>query len=98
MRKNLFILTLALTMLMVLTGCGCDHEWNAATCITPKTCVLCNETEGEALGHTWEAATCLEPEKCSVCHELSNYGGQQAEHRSPVYHRLHQGALRKVGL
>lgn len=69
MRQNIFILTLALTMLMVLTGCGCDHEWNAATCITPKTCVLCNETEGEALGHTWEAATCLEPEKCSVCHE-----------------------------
>lgn len=27
------------------------HDWVAATCITPKTCRTCGETQGEALGH-----------------------------------------------
>ncbi len=70
MKKNLFVLSLALVMLVIFTSCGCDHEWNAATCTTPKTCALCSEVQGEALGHNWEAATCLLPEKCSVCHEI----------------------------
>ena len=57
------------------SGCGIEmsrstitvpasgHTWVAADCDTPKTCSVCNETEGEALGHTLEkteakAATC----------------------------------------
>ncbi len=31
---------------------ACDHQWTDATCTAPKTCTLCGETEGEALGHT----------------------------------------------
>lgn len=69
MRKKLWIVALALGILTLLAGCGCKHEWNAATCTAPKTCVLCNETQGEALGHNWEAATCVLPEKCATCHE-----------------------------
>lgn len=54
-----------------LTGCGNEHEheWKDATCTTPKTCVTCDETEGEALGHTWTEATCDTPKTCSVCGE-----------------------------
>lgn len=50
-----------------LTSCLCKHEWNDATCTTPKTCSLCNETEGEPLGHEFEEATCILPEVCSIC-------------------------------
>ena len=30
----------------------CPHAWIDATCTAPKTCELCGETEGEALGHS----------------------------------------------
>ena len=43
---------------------GCDtlgHSWVDADCDTAKTCSVCGETEGEALGHTWEENA------CSVC-------------------------------
>ena len=32
-----------------------EHIWADATCIAPKTCKVCGETQGEALGHS---ATC----------------------------------------
>ena len=44
-----------------------EHEWTDATCVAPKTCATCGETEGEALGHDWAAATCVAPKTCSVC-------------------------------
>ena len=28
-----------------------EHEWKEADCTTPKTCTICGQTEGEALGH-----------------------------------------------
>lgn len=31
------------------------HEWEDATCTTPKTCIYCRKTEGKALGHEWVA-------------------------------------------
>lgn len=30
----------------------CSHEWDDATCTAPKTCSVCGETEGDALGHS----------------------------------------------
>ncbi len=62
---------------MALTGCGHTHEWQEATCTTPKTCTTCDETEGEALGHTWTEATCSAPKTCSVCGETD---GEALEH------------------
>lgn len=50
-----------------LAGCGCDHEWAEATCTTPKTCVNCEEVEGEALGHIWQEANCEAPKTCTQC-------------------------------
>ena len=56
------------------------HNFNAATCTTPKTC-SCGTTEGEANGHNWKDATCSDPKTCIVCgttsgltagHNLSN--------------------------
>ena len=65
MKKAITLLTL--TLLLLLTACSCKHEWKEATCTTPKTCSLCNETEGEPLGHKFENATCVLPEMCSIC-------------------------------
>ncbi|MGM9631855.1 MAG: hypothetical protein ACI3XL_02030 [Eubacteriales bacterium] len=44
-----------------------EHDWNDATCTSPKTCKNCETTDGEALGHTWVEATYTDPKTCSVC-------------------------------
>lgn len=67
MKRKLSVLFLALICLLAFTGCCFHSEWYAATCETPKTCVKCGETEGEALGHTWVDATCEDPKTCSAC-------------------------------
>lgn len=67
MKRKIILIALALVCLLVLAGCGCEHEWKDADCTTPKTCALCGETEGEALGHTWKDADCTTPKTCSVC-------------------------------
>ena len=43
------------------------HDWGEADCTTPKTCSVCNTTEGAALGHSWTDATCTTSKTCSVC-------------------------------
>ncbi len=45
----------------------CAHTWIDATCELPKTCSLCQATDGEALGHKWDTATCEIAKTCSVC-------------------------------
>lgn len=62
-------LTCALVMVLVLplSGCGCDHEWLAATCSASKTCQLCGKTEGNPLSHTLQDATCTTPKTCTIC-------------------------------
>ena len=35
------------TLLIVLTGCGHEHQWTEATGTEPRTCSECGETEGE---------------------------------------------------
>ncbi|MBR4419401.1 MAG: RICIN domain-containing protein, partial [Clostridia bacterium] len=55
----------------------CEHKWQEATCTEPKTCPLCKETEGEALGHKGGTATCTEKAICEVCAE---YYGELLEH------------------
>lgn len=65
-KKIICALVLALCLSM-LTGCCFHKEWYAATCETPKTCVECGETEGEALGHIWVEATCTTPKTCTTC-------------------------------
>ncbi len=68
--KKILSLTLAaLFILCAFSSCGCKHEWKNADCLTPKTCTLCEETEGEALGHKWLDATCTSAKSCKNCDE-----------------------------
>ena len=50
-------------------GSTCSHQWTNATCTTPKTCSLCNATEGTALGHKGGTATCSAKAVCTTCGE-----------------------------
>lgn len=67
MKRKLSMTVLTLMLLSLLVGCGCEHEWTEADCVTPKTCALCQETEGAPVGHTWSAATCTAPKTCQDC-------------------------------
>lgn len=69
MNKKIFAVLSTLVLILLLAGCGCRHEWQDATCTAPKTCSLCEETEGEVLPHTWQDATCTAAKTCSVCNE-----------------------------
>ena len=69
MKIRITALLLVTVLSCVLAGCTCEHQWEEATCLTPKTCTLCQETEGEALGHTWTDATCTAPKTCTACGE-----------------------------
>ena len=69
--KQTRILSLLLVvgmLLSLLAGCSCPHEWEEANCIAPKTCKLCQETEGEKNDiHQWEEATTEAPKTCAIC-------------------------------
>ncbi len=67
MKRIWFICALVMVLVLPLSGCGCDHEWLAATCSTSKTCQLCGKTEGKPLSHTLQHATCTTPKKCTIC-------------------------------
>lgn len=67
--KKLLSGAITLTTCCMLTACHMNHDWQEATCTTPRTCLTGGETEGESLGHTWVEATCSEPKHCSVCGE-----------------------------
>ena len=65
--KKLFIPIILLLACLLFTACGCEHQWKDADCLSPKTCALCGETEGEALSHSWLDADCTAPKTCSLC-------------------------------
>ena len=52
------------------------HTWKDATCTVPKTCSVCNTTEGSALGHKYETAWSKDADKhwhkCSACGDKTN--------------------------
>ena len=58
-----------ISVMVCLSGCCLRHEWQDATCTSPRTCIKCGETEGEALGHEWQDATCTSPQICIKCGE-----------------------------
>lgn len=75
-RKHIFLLLIA--VMLLLTACGCDHQWSDANCTSPKTCTVCGDTEGAPLGHIWFAATCDAPQTCQTCGETS---GEKLDHQ-----------------
>ena len=65
-------------------GCGeareSMHAWTEADCDSPKTCNVCNATEGEALGHEWttpDVDLCKVQSTCSRCGATD---GENVEH------------------
>lgn len=44
-----------------------EHDWIDATCEEPKTCSICGEIEGEALGHDWDLT--VDRPTCTRCSE-----------------------------
>ena len=67
MKQRISIGLLLIFLISLLTGCGCKHDWKDATCTSPKTCGLCDVTEGSALSHNWSSATCKAPKTCDTC-------------------------------
>ncbi len=67
--SNILGIILIACMMMCLSGCGCEHIWEDATCIAPKTCTECNKTEGEPIAHKWKDATCTAPKTCTECNK-----------------------------
>lgn len=66
----------------------CSHNYTNATCTTPKTCTLCGQTSGTALGHNYSVATCTAPKTCNSCGATT---GSAAGHKwtnitQTVYH------------
>lgn len=45
------------------------HSYIAETCTSPKKCIACGETIGNALGHNFSPATCTSPQICNRCGE-----------------------------
>lgn len=67
MKKKIFVTTLTLFGMTLLTACGHEHTFSDATCTIPMTCSECGITEGNALGHAFVDATCDTAKTCSVC-------------------------------
>lgn len=43
------------------------HNWEPATCVSPKVCRICGRTEGDLGMHNFTGATCVAPATCRVC-------------------------------
>lgn len=67
MKRTFLSVILVIVLAFCLTACGCKHEWSEATCTAPKTCKLCEATEGDVIAHEWEEATCESPKTCKGC-------------------------------
>ncbi len=60
-KKKVVFATAILAILLCclfLSGCGCDHEWETATCTTPSTCKKCGKTEGGLGEHSIKNSVC----------------------------------------
>ena len=43
------VVPLLVMLCLLLIGCSCKHEWKDATTEAPKTCSICQKTEGERI-------------------------------------------------
>ena len=69
-KENCKILIIYIALCLLLTGCGCKHEWLDATCTAPFTCVLCGKMRGSPISHQWEEATCETAKTCALCGQI----------------------------
>lgn len=78
MKKRITTLLVWVLAVCMLSGCCISHTWENATCVTPKTCAKCGQTDGAAIGHSWQDATCTLDQRCSICGEI---GGKALGHK-----------------
>lgn len=71
-----------LLCICLLAGCSCSHKWEDATCKAPKTCSLCNLTEGTALEHQWSALPSEEEYVCTARGTASGVAGPHVDVRN----------------
>ncbi len=85
-RNGIRLLALLILLCLALASCAspksaCEtgnHNWQEATCQTPKLCLVCGASEGASLPHNWQEATC---EAESVCADCSMTRGMPVGHR-----------------
>ena len=65
--KGLFTALILLLFVTLLAGCSCKHTWQESTCLAPRTCTRCGETEGKVRAHDWGSTDCANPQPCVVC-------------------------------
>ena len=58
------------------------HSWKDADCVTPKTCTVCQKTDGEALGHEW---TTPDVDQCEVQSTCSRCGATEGHNKEHTY-------------
>ncbi len=68
--RRIISLLLIISLMLCFSGCCFKHEYAAATCEEPATCINCEKTEGEAIGHQWQDATCTTAKTCSICNGI----------------------------
>ena len=69
MTTKLKIFLCLIFSMLLLTGC-CRHQWQEATCMAPKTCARCGETEGKIRAHKWTETDCASAQGCVYCGTL----------------------------
>ena len=59
---SLLILSLIFSLIFIFSSCNnnllsavCQHEWKAATCTAPATCLKCGESSGQPIPHSYTA-------------------------------------------
>lgn len=65
--KRLRVMLTVALFATLLAGCSCKHTWQEATCLAPRTCTRCGETEGKVRAHEWGSTDCRDPQPCVVC-------------------------------
>lgn len=70
---TLGLLIVCILSCLLLSSCGCKHQWTDANCDAPKTCSKCGAVEGEPLNHDWAEATCKAPKTCTRCQKTEGY-------------------------
>lgn len=77
MKSRILFIAMFLLVTCSIFGCSHQHEWESASCFSPKTCIKCGETEGTVAKHVWTPATCQSPSRCKKCGKTE---GVEAEH------------------
>lgn len=53
-------------------GLPLDHDFEFATCTSPKICKRCAATQDAPLGHQYKEATCVSPKICTLCGSVAD--------------------------